>query len=150
LIKSKLRIFSISLVALLVVTSSGLVFGAWYLKQLEDKVSEKFEGRKWDAPSKIYSDSYFLYVGATLRARDLAEKLRRLGYFETQVAPKAKGEYRIAAKEGVIEIFLHDFDSPTENFQGIPVRISLQSNAISKIENLAEGKELFHSRSSLS
>lgn len=143
MIKSKLRIFSISLVALLVVTSSGLVFGAWYLKQLEDKVAEKFEGRKWVFPSKIYSDSYFLYVGATARPQDLAEKLHRLGYFETQVSPKAKGEYRIAAKAGVIEIFLHDFDSPTEKLKGMPVRISLQGNAIVKIENLAEGKELF-------
>ena len=44
LIKSKLRIFSLSLVALLVITSSGLVFGAWYLKRLENTVTEKFEG----------------------------------------------------------------------------------------------------------
>ncbi|MSP40665.1 MAG: PBP1A family penicillin-binding protein [Deltaproteobacteria bacterium] len=143
MIKSKLRILSIALVALLVVTSSGLVFGAWYLKQLEDKVVEKFEGRKWVFPSKIYSDSYFLYVGAGLRSQDLAEKLRRLGYFETSVAPKAKGEYRVAAKEGVIEIFLHDFDSPTEKFKGIPIRITLQGNAIAKIENIADGKEIF-------
>jgi len=143
LIKSRLRIFSISLVALLVVTSSGLVFGAWYLKQLEDKVTEKFEGRKWVFPSKIYSDSYFLYLGASLRVQDLAEKLRRLGYFETLSSPKAKGEYRIAAKEGVIEIYLHDFDSPTERFKGIPVRISLQGGFIGKIENIADGKEMF-------
>jgi len=143
LIKSKLRILSISLVALLVVTSSGLVFGAWYLKQLEDKVSEKFEGRKWVFPSKIYSDSYFLYVGASLRSQDLAEKLRRLGYFETQVAPKAKGEYRIAAKAGAVEIYLHDFDSPTEKFKGIPIRITLQGSAIAKIESSADNQELF-------
>jgi hypothetical protein len=58
--KSNLRIFSIALVALLVITSGGLVFGAWYLKQLEDTVTEKFEGRKWFFPSKIYSDSYIL------------------------------------------------------------------------------------------
>lgn len=143
MIKSKLRILSISLVALLVVTSSGLVFGAWYLKQLEDKVSEKFEGRKWVFPSKIYSDSYFLYVGASLRSQDLAEKLRRLGYFETQVAPKAKGEYRIAAKAGAVEIYLHDFDSPTEKFKGIPIRITLQGSAIAKIESSADNQELF-------
>jgi len=144
LIKSKLRIFSLSLVALLVVTSSGLVFGAWYLKQLEDKISEKFEGRKWVFPSKIYSDSYFLYVGANLRIQDLADKLHRLGYFESQSAPKAKGEFRIAAKEGWIDIYLHDFDSPSEKFKGIPIRITLQSGAIAKIENSADNKELLY------
>ncbi|HYA27627.1 MAG TPA: transglycosylase domain-containing protein, partial [Acidobacteriota bacterium] len=144
MIKSKLRIFSLSLVALLVVTSSGLVFGAWYLKQLEDKISEKFEGRKWVFPSKIYSDSYFLYVGANLRIQDLADKLHRLGYFESQSAPKAKGEFRIAAKEGWIDIYLHDFDSPSEKFKGIPIRITLQSGAIAKIENSADNKELLY------
>jgi len=143
LIKSKLRIFSISLVALLVVTSSGLVFGAWYLKQLEDQVSEKFEGRKWVFPSKIYADSYFLYAGGGLRIQDLSEKLHRLGYFETQTVPNAKGEYRIAAKAGLIEIYLHDFDSPTERFKGAPIRISLQGNVITKIENISDGKEQY-------
>jgi len=143
LIKSKLRILSISLVALLVVTSSGLVFGAWYLKQLEDQVSEKFEGRKWVFPSKIYADSYFLYAGGGLRIQDLSEKLHRLGYFETQTVPNAKGEYRIAAKEGLIEIYLHDFDSPTERFKGVPIRLSLQGNVITKIENISDGKEQY-------
>ena len=143
MIKSKLRILSISLVALLVVTSSGLVFGAWYLKQLEDQVSEKFEGRKWVFPSKIYADSYFLYAGGSLRIQDLNEKLHRLGYFETQTVPNAKGEYRIAAKEGLIEIYLHDFDSPTERFKGAPIRISLQGNVITKIENISDGKEQY-------
>ncbi len=129
MIKSKLRIFSISLVALLVITSSGLVFGAWYLKRLEDTVTEKFEGRKWVFPSKIYSDSYLLYVGASLRVEDFAEKLRRLGYFESQAAPRAKGEYRIARSNGTIDIYLHDFDFPTERITGIPVRLSLQGRS---------------------
>ena len=143
MIQSKLRIFSLSLIALLAVTSCGLVFGAWYLKQLEDRVIEKFEGRKWVFPSKIYSDSYFLYVGASLRIQDLTEKLHRLGYFETQSAPKAKGEYRLAPKEGRIEIYLHDFDSPTDRFKGIPVRIKLNGNTIAKIETITDGKEQF-------
>ncbi len=143
MIKSKLRIFSISLVALLVITSSGLVFGAWYLKRLEDTVTEKFEGRKWVFPSKIYSDSYLLYVGASLRVEDFAEKLRRLGYFESQAAPRAKGEYRIARSNGTIDIYLHDFDFPTERITGIPVRLSLQGSTLAQIENLATGKEMF-------
>ena len=140
---SKLRIFSIVLIGLLVITSSGLVFGAWYLKQLEDTVTEKFEGQKWVFPSKIYSDSYLLYVGINLRVDDLAEKLRRLGYYESAGAPDAKGEYRVQKARGVVEIYLHDFDYPTEHRKGIPVRISLQGTTVAGIENLATGKELF-------
>ena len=143
MVKSKLRLFSISLVVLLVVTSSGLVFGAWYLKRLEDTITEKFEGRKWVFPSKIYSDSYLLYVGAGLRLEDLAEKLRRLGYFESAAEPKAKGEYRIVKADNSVEIYLHDFDFPAEHSKGMPVRISLQGSFVRRIENIATGKEMF-------
>jgi penicillin-binding protein 1B len=140
--KSNLRIFSIALVTLLVITSSGLVFGAWYLKQLEDRVTEKFEKPFKDFPSKIYSDSYLLYVGINVRLDDLADKLRRLGYFEIPSFPRRKGEYRIV-RQNAVEIFLHDFDFPTEQRKGVPVRISLQGSMISRIENLASGKEMF-------
>ena len=140
--KSNLRIFSIALVALLVVTSSGLILGAWYLKGLEDTVTEKFEKPFSSFPSKIYSDSYLLYVGINVRLDDLAEKLRRLGYFESATPPKRKGEYHIA-RPSAVEIFLHDFDFPTEHRQGVPVRISLQGSMVGRIENLATGKDLF-------
>ena len=140
--KSNLRIFSIALVALLVVTSSGLVFGAWYLKHLEDSVTRKFEKPFADFPSKIYSDSYLLYVGISLRLEEFAEKLRRLGYFESRAAPRSKGEYRIVGQNAV-EIFLQDFDFPTEQRKGVPVRISLQGPTIARIENLATGKDMF-------
>jgi penicillin-binding protein 1B len=140
--KSNLRIFSIALITLLVITSSGLVFGAWYLKGLEDTVREKFEKPFSSFPSKIYSDSSLLYVGINIRLDELAEKLRRLGYFESSTAPKRKGEYRVV-RASAVEIFLHDFDFPTEQRQGVPVRIALQGSMIARIENLATGKDLF-------
>jgi len=140
--KSNLRVFSIALVTLLVVTSSGLVFGAWYLKRLEDTVTEKFEKPFSSFPSKIYSDSYLLYVGINLRLDELAEKLRRLGYFEVQATPKRKGEYRVV-RQGVMEIYLHDFDFPTEKRPGVPIRISQRGSMVGRIENLATGKDMF-------
>jgi penicillin-binding protein 1B len=139
----KLRILSISLIVLLAVTTSGLVFGAWFLKKWEQQVTEKFEGQKWRFPSKVYSDSYLLYVGINLRLDDLAEKLRRLGYYETQSAPKSKGEYRVAKADGAVDIFLHDFSYPTEQVKGFPVRIVLHGNIVSRIENPTNGKEMF-------
>jgi penicillin-binding protein 1B len=141
--KSKLRIFSISLVALLFVTSSGLVFGSWYLKRLEESVTSKFEGPKWRFPSKIYSDSYLLYVGINLRVDEFKDKLRRLGYRETQTAPKAQGEYRYRQAPAVLQIYLHDFVYPAEALKGFPVRITFVGSVVSRIENDATGEEMF-------
>jgi penicillin-binding protein 1B len=136
------RLFSILLISLLIVTSSGLVFGSWYLKRLEETVTAKFEGQKWRFPSKIYSDTYLLYVGINLRSEDLLEKLRRLGYHEAQSPPKRRGEYRFQPSRGLLEIYLREFSYPTEQFKGVPVRISLQGTIITKIENLASGEEM--------
>jgi penicillin-binding protein 1B len=141
--QSKLRIFSISLIALLLITLSGLVYGSWKLKQLEETVTAKFEGQKWRFPSKIYSDSYLLYVGINLRLGDLWDQFRRLGYRETQSIPRIKGEYRYQKSSGLLDIYLHDFVYPAESFKGIPVRISLQGPVITKIENEATGQEMF-------
>ena len=140
--RPKLRIFSILVISLLIVTSSGLVFGSWYLRRLEETVTAKFEGQKWQFPSKIYSDTYLLYVGINLRSDDLLEKLRRLGYHEAQSPPKRRGEYRFQPSRGLLEIYLREFSYPTEQFKGAPVRISLQGAIVTKIENLATGEEM--------
>jgi penicillin-binding protein 1B len=139
----KLRIFGILLVSVLIISSSGIVFGAWYLKQLENTVTAKFEGQKWRFPSKIYSDSYLLYVGINLRLEDLSEKLRRLGYREAQAVPKARGEYRLQRSRGLVDIYLHDFAYPTEQFKGFPVHLSLQGTVVTKIQNRATGEDMF-------
>jgi penicillin-binding protein 1B len=141
--RPKLRVLSIFLVSLLIVTSSGIVFGGWYLSGLEKIVTEKFEGSKWRFPSKVYSDSYLLYVGINLRFEELAEKLRRLGYHEAQVLPKARGQYRLQPARGRAEIYLQDFFYPTEQFKGFPVNISFQGTVVTKIQNGATGEDLF-------
>ncbi|MDH3444832.1 MAG: transglycosylase domain-containing protein, partial [Deltaproteobacteria bacterium] len=141
--KSNLRIFSASLITLLVITTTGIVFGGWYLKDWENTVTEKFEGKKWRLPSKIYSDSSLLYVGISLRPEELREKLRRLGYHEVQSAPNGKGQFHHERSTGVWEVYLNDFVYPTEPFKGYPVRIALQGSVVTRIENAADGKEIF-------
>jgi penicillin-binding protein 1B len=141
--KSNLRFLGISLIALLLITSSGIVLGSWYLKTLETTVKEKFDGRKWRFPSKIYSDSYLLYVGMNIRLDDFIEKLRRLGYRETKSAPNSKGEYRYQKASGVLDVYLHDFVYPTEPFKGSLVRIAFQGATIAKVNNIATGQEMF-------
>ncbi|MBI4490674.1 MAG: PBP1A family penicillin-binding protein, partial [Deltaproteobacteria bacterium] len=55
----------------------------------------------------------------------------------------AKGEYRFLKGEGILEIYFHDFVYPLETFKGGPVRITLQSTTVTKMENMDNGEELF-------
>ena len=141
--KSRSRTLKAAILFLFLFVAGATVFGAWYVKYLDGVVTAKFEGRKWQFPSKIYSDTFLLYVGMGLRREDLVEKLRRLSYRETRTAPKAKGEYRFVKSDGAVEIFLHDFAYPLERFQGIPIRVNLQGATVTRMENVDTGQELF-------
>jgi penicillin-binding protein 1B len=135
---SRKTIVLVSIVLVAVVA----VFSAWYVKHLEGTVTAKFEGRKWQFPSKIYSDTFLLYAGMNIRREDLTEKFRRLGYRETKSAPDAKGEYRFG-KDAAVEVYLHDFAYPMESFKGFPLRIALQGATVARMENMENGQELF-------
>jgi len=141
--KSRFKTLKIALLFLVLFLSSGILLGAWYVRSLEGIVTEKFEGQKWQFPSKIYSDTHLLYVGMNLRTEELSEKLRRLGYHEVRNAPQARGEYRFLKREGLLEIYLQDFAYPLEKFKGFPVRITSPGNTIVKMANRDTGEELF-------
>lgn len=139
--RSNILKFVLSLVILFI--ASGITLGGWYVQYLEGVVTAKFEGRKWRFPSKIYSDTLLLYVGMNLRMEDLWDKLRRLGYRETRELPKARGDYRHLKKDGLLEVYLHDFAYPLEPFKGFPVRVALEGATITRMENLESGEEIF-------
>lgn len=137
-----IRLVKISAVMLVLLVLGGVGLGGWYVWHLSGVVQAKFEGRKWEFPSKIYADSKIIYPGMNIPASRIREKLRRLGYRSSRDRPRATGEYRTRGESAVIEIFLHDFQYPLRHFRGFPVRISLKSGTIHRIQRLDNGEVL--------
>lgn len=140
--KALIRLVKVSAALLLLLVLGGLGLGGWYVWHLSDVVKAKFEGRKWEFPSKIYADSKIIYPGMSVPVAQLREKLRRLGYRSSRHQPRARGEYRIHGKAAVVEVFLHDFQYPLRDFHGFPVRVSLKSGTIHRIQRLDNGEVL--------
>ncbi len=140
--KALVRLVKVSAALLLLLSLGGLGLGGWYVWHLSGVVKAKFEGRKWELPSKIYADSKIIYPGMNVAVPQLREKLRRLGYRSSRRQPRARGEYRIHGKGGVVEVFLHDFQYPLRDFRGFPVRVSLKSGTIHRIQRLDTGEVL--------
>ena len=140
--RTLIRLVKISAALLLLLVVAGVSLGSWYVWHLSGVVKTKFEGRKWEFPSKIYADSKIIYPGINIPASHIREKLRRLGYRSTRNQPRTTGEYRIYGKSAIIEIFLHDFQYPLRDFRGFPVRISLKSETIHRIQRLDNGEVL--------
>ncbi len=63
--------------AVLVSSAAGITIYSAYLAKRIDK---RFATRRWNIPSKVYSDSTLLYRGQTINRTLLRNKLRRLGY----------------------------------------------------------------------
>lgn len=126
---------------LLPVLVVALLAGAWYYNHLSKWAEEQFNrSQKWSLPSKVYSDAEYLYPGLNLPSRKLVSKLNRLGYRNVGTEVKGAGEF--AATADHLDIFLHDFSYPMENFVGFPVRLFIHGNAISRIINLQTQTDL--------
>lgn len=131
------RIFKVLVVLGLV----SAAFGWYYLHHLDRLIADKFDQpRKWNLPSRVYSDAEYLYPGIDTGKRRLIEKLDRLGYRNTGEAISGPGDYAVGKEH--IDISLHDFSYPLENFQGFPVRISTEGNIITDITNLSNKESL--------
>jgi penicillin-binding protein 1B len=98
--------------ALIVVPPLGAAaaWAAWsQLTLIEQRIVDKFEGQRWDFPSKIYSDSYAVYPGLQVASDAFTQRLERLGYRRSTAAPARRGEFRVDQAAAKMELWLNEF-----------------------------------------
>lgn len=117
----------------------GLFFFFAYLFVLHHQIVSKFEGRRWNLPSRIYSDSFPLFSGQVITAGELKDRLRHLAYNEVD-SLEAHGQY--SQNGAFYEIFLHSFDYPHHKFIGHRIFFHLIGNQISDLKNAETHQDL--------
>ena len=80
------------------------------------RVVARFDGRRWNLPSRIYSDLYVLRPGDAPSTAGLAAKLERLFYQEIDGAPDRPGHFR--REKDALEIHTRGFRYPGRTFPG--------------------------------
>lgn len=112
-----------------------------HVKRLERIVEKKFSSvvRRWNIPSRVYSDAEYLYPGVDLGRREIVKKLDRLGYRKV-VSVQGPGDFSL--QPGAIDIHLHDFTYPGEKFTGFPIRLETQNQILKRVIDLESGEEL--------
>ncbi len=111
-----------------------------YLFALDYKIRSKFESHRWNLPSRVYSDSFYLYPGQRLTSGAVERKLQRLGYRQVNREPKAVGEYYRAGSN--LSISLRSFPYPSEEFSGFPVQLAFSRETIEAIERVDTEQDL--------
>src|SRR6202045_3307880 len=107
-----------------------------YYHQLENEVVARFSGKRWNIPSRIYSDSLLIYPGQDLKDLGFFERLARLNYHPVDPGKvTTRGEYSYDKKRGKLDVFLHSFAYPYRNFGGQVVDIALKDETIVSLQD---------------
>ncbi|HEX5382757.1 MAG TPA: penicillin-binding protein 1B, partial [Acinetobacter sp.] len=53
---------------------------SFYLIRLDNIVREKFEGKRWDIPAKVFARPLEIYTNAPISQKDFDQELKLLGY----------------------------------------------------------------------
>src|SRR5437588_9334904 len=104
-------------------------------------ITKKFESsRRWDLPSRIYSDATPLVPGMSYPRALLEPKLNHVGYHEVATRVANPGEYRYV--NGDLEIYLQNFEYPDIEFRALPVVIDMDGGTIRGIKRLDDSVAL--------
>ncbi len=107
-----------------------------YVLYLDGAVVKKFEGQRWQLPSKIYSAPLKLSPGLDIAQAGLVSRLKRLAYREVKRPIQNSGEFFRSGE--FVEVYLHPFDYPNYAEAGLPIRVSLsEENRILKVSDLS-------------
>ena len=93
-LKSLFIVLLLSLIPLGAAVGLAMVVGYRHYAEIVD---ERFGGRRWDFPSRIFSDEFLLYPGLDIQAAAVPRRLERLRYREVDEEPRAGGEFRSTA-----------------------------------------------------
>jgi penicillin-binding protein 1B len=104
-------------------------------------ITRKFESsRRWDLPSRIYSDATPIVPGMAFPRSLLEPKLNHVGYHEVRNRVANPGEYRFT--EGNLEIYLQNFEYPDIEFRALPVVVDFDGGVVRSVKRLDDSATL--------
>ncbi len=114
------RVFRILLLVVLVL---GLLVAIVYTMQLDEKVRDQFEGRRWELPARVFARPLDMYEGQQLFADHLEEELKLLNY-RSIAAPAETGQYHRQGNKFVINTRGFQFADDKEPARSINVTVA--------------------------
>lgn len=112
-------------------TAAVLLLSIALVGFLGSAVSARFDNRRWNLPSRIYSDLTVLEPGGPGSEDLLTAKLDRLFYQAVPGEPETPGHYRRSGNS--VDVFTRDFFYPGREFHGFRARIEFAGTAVRSV-----------------
>jgi penicillin-binding protein 1B len=90
----------------------GIIALGFWLLRLDGVVQEKFEGKRWAIPARVYARPLELYAGAPLSRQDVLDELAILNY--RQQATATPGTWQQKGAELYVHTRGFQFSDSTE------------------------------------
>ncbi|MEM9173898.1 MAG: PBP1A family penicillin-binding protein [Myxococcota bacterium] len=123
----------VGLVTIALAFAAGLWSAGWLL-ELDRIVVDRFEGRRFSVPSRVYAAPIVIYPGADWQRLDLGGWLTRMGYREqAEAGPLGVGHYRWLP--GRLRVHLRAFEHPQLPEPNRKVEFRLEAGRVREIRD---------------
>ncbi len=100
------------------------------LSKLNNQITTRFEGMRWELPARIYGRPLELYVGKKLQQEHLEQELKLLRYTKTEQLEKP-GEYQVEGAQ--LTIHSREVHFPDGKQEEVRIGLALNNGQISSL-----------------
>ena len=111
-----------------------LLITSAYVTYLDFQVRERFEGRIWAVPSKVYARSLELSAGLKLDPDAFEQELRLMAYEEVNGFPQQPGQYR--RWQDNFELISRSFSDGDSVTESSAIRLSFSEQTLHTLQHL--------------
>jgi penicillin-binding protein 1B len=121
----------------LVIAIISLSFVA-YMSYLDQRITDRFEGRIWQLPAHVYARPLELFVEKSISVEQLKFELEYLNYQSVSDLPQQRAQYR--HWKNTFEIKTRDFDFWDGNEPAHTIRVVIDNNKVSELVDIYKNK----------
>ncbi len=127
-------IWNIFWLLILIAIVLGILVGITYIVDLDKKVTEKFEGKRWELPARVFARPLEMYKGSLLNADHLEQELTQLLHYRKVDTPNETGEFKRKGNNFIIHTLGFQFADDIEPAR--IVKLSIKHGKINELKNL--------------
>lgn len=117
-----------------------LIASVLYIASLDRKLVDRFEGKIWKLPAKVYARPLELYLGKAISPSQLKHELHALNYSSVNKLPEEQGQYH--EWQSSYEIKTRDFEYWDGAESSMLVRVEITNNEITLLYDIFKNENV--------
>ena len=117
--------------------SVSLTIFSVYLFYLDNRITQRFEGRIWQLPAHVYARPLELFVGKAISTKQVLFELDYLNYQKVQQLPQQIAQYR--HWDNVFEIKTRNFIFWDGDEKSHSIRVTIEDNVVTQLIDIYTG-----------